>query len=219
MHGINHALSAVLSWNNGAGGRPPPRRRLWRSRWASGGVCSQICRSGGRWCFWCRCAGEGDAALKLLVPGFLSVTAWPAPSLPWSLGCLCCRWSSSCSSSPVLAGEEGFVMEWSGGSCSGARSVDDGGSCGRSPAEDGEAQIRGVRGVSPADARQRFSSRRPCARRVYLEVLQPWCCLGAWISLVGLAVLFCSSSCCFPARFQIDLGRVRHVGVVLLFLC
>lgn len=41
---------AVLLRNNGAGGRPPPRLRFWRCRWVSGVVCSQIRRSGGRWC-------------------------------------------------------------------------------------------------------------------------------------------------------------------------
>ena len=40
----------MLLWNNGAGDRPPLRLRWWRCRWVSGGVCSQILRSGGRWC-------------------------------------------------------------------------------------------------------------------------------------------------------------------------
>ena len=59
-----------------------------------------------------------------------------------------------------------------GGNGSGARCVVVGEGGGRFPMESAAAQLRGVRGSSPADAAQLLSSRRPCARRVSLEVLQ-----------------------------------------------
>ena len=65
------------------------------------------------------------------------------------------------SSKSVLADDSGLE----------ARCVVVGGGGGRCPMEGVAAQLRGVRGSSPADAAQLSSSRRPRARRVSLEVL------------------------------------------------
>ena len=84
-----------------------------------------------------------------------------------------------------------------GCSSSGAWSEDDGGSCDCSPSmmltKGGGAQFRGVRGVSPAVVVHRFSSRRPRARRVSLEVLQlmlPWSLGVGFVVLVAPVLLF-----------------------------
>jgi hypothetical protein len=51
------------------------------------------------------CAGGGDHALEFWSPGSRSATTRLAPSSPWNLGVLLCRWSDSGSSSLSPAGE------------------------------------------------------------------------------------------------------------------
>ena len=113
----------------------------------------------------------------------------------------------SSSSKSVLAGDSGLE----------ARCVVDGGGGGRCPMEGVAAQLRVVRGSSPADAAQLSSSRRPRARRVSLEVLQ-------------FMVLARSCGCwrfvffvpCWSSGAGDGLGRrsvLCWLLLVLLFLC
>ena len=51
-----------------------------------------------------RCAGGGGHAVELLFPGSSSATAWIAPTSPWNLGILLCRWGGTKSSSPSPGG-------------------------------------------------------------------------------------------------------------------
>ena len=87
------------------------------------------------------------------------------------------------------------------------------GGCGRSPSltEDGEAQFRGVRGVSPADIVQRCSSCRLRVRRVSLEVLKNMVLARSFCGLL-VVVLGLLSLCSLPVR----VGQSRRVDVVLL---
>ena len=52
-------------------------------------------------------AGGGDHAVAFLYPGFSSATVRRTPSLPWSLGGQCGRWSRLRSPLPLLAGVGG----------------------------------------------------------------------------------------------------------------
>ena len=146
--------------------------------------------------------------------GGLGGVRWCVGGLLVAVVC-CCDWRTrSLPSSP--AGEEAFGKRFSGCCRLGAGPADDGGSCGCSPStvltEDDEAQLQGVRGLSPADVLQRLSSRRLRARRVPLEVLQPMvlarsCC--GWLCV--------ASALLFPCLLPVRVGKCRRVGVVLLF--
>ena len=60
-------------------------------------------------------AGGGDHAVELLSPGFFSATLRCAPPSSWSLGVLCCRWSSRVLFSilpPAGRGGEGRRCWW-----------------------------------------------------------------------------------------------------------
>ena len=80
----------------------------------------------------------------------------------------------------------------------------------------GGAQFREVRGASPAVVVHRFSSRRPCAQRVSLEVLQLMLSWSLGVGIVVFAALvllyLCSLLCSFPDRG----GVCRRVPVVML---
>ena len=117
--------------------------------------------------------------------------------------------------------EAWFLKIWRGRrscSSSGAWAEDDGGSCDCSPStmKGGGAQFREVRGASPAVVVHRFSSRRPCARRVSLEVLQlmlSWSLGVGIVVFAALVLLFLRSLLCsFPDRW----GVCRRVPVVML---
>ena len=95
--------------------------------------------------------------------------------------------------------------------------VEESGSGGRSPTDGAAAQLREVRGSSPADVLQPASSRRPRARRVSLEVLQIMVLARSWRwwRFVFLVPCWCSGG---------GDGFVRRavLGVMLLaslFLC
>ena len=199
LHGGGVARVPPSLWNKGAGALSLPRRRFSeRFRRASGGLSPWIDRSVGVWCSTGGLHGEGGGrrrGLLSLVPAFVEVSLL--------LAILRGFWGWCDEVLVLRAGRHrrlyrrtlGSVLV--GCSSSGVRDAEDGGSfcCfpSSTPSESGGARFQGVRGVSPAVFVQRYSSRRPCARRVsplVPQMMLPWSLGVGFVWFASPALLF-----------------------------